>query len=343
MLNDLKMIHERDAQDLLGIAGKQASQLQYEFDLQGKESLDGVANIVYGAMGGSALPALFVTSWPVTNLPFEIVRGYDLPAYVSSNTLFIAASFSGNTEETLSSLEQAEQRGAKIAVITNGGKLQQVAEEHGYLLAVLPQSFSRISLWYNFRALLQMLEKAGALTGEYRSELDRVSRVVDHSIKEWQPDVATNKNAAKQLAQELLGKSVVVYSGPKLFPAAYKWKIGINENAKQVSWANQYPELNHNEFIGWSKQPVEKPYAVIELRSSLEHPRIQKRFEVTARLLSGMRPSPHVVHPEGDTLFEQLVWAAVFGDFVSLYLSLLNGLNPTPLELVDKLKQAMNA
>jgi glucose/mannose-6-phosphate isomerase len=140
-----------------------------------------------------------------------------------------------------------------------------------------------------------------------------------------------------------MGKSIVVYSGPKLSPVAYKWKLGFNENAKQIAWVNQYPELNHNEFTGWSKQPVDKPYAVIELRSSLEHPRIQKRFEVTERLLSGIRPSPLVVDAEGESLLTQLVWSAVLGDFVSVYLALLNGLNPAPLELVDKLKQAMSA
>ena len=343
MLDDLKMIHERDAGDMLGIAEKQGGQLTYEFELKGDGDISGATNIVYGALGGSALPALFVQSWPGTKVPLEIVRGYDLPSYVGSDTVFIAASFSGNTEETLSALEQAEARGAKVAVITKGGRLQQVAEEKGYVLALLPQAFPRISLWYSFRALLQILEKAGVLTGDFRPQLDQASKFIDSAVAEWRPDMATNKNVAKQIAQELMGKSIVVYGGPKLYPAAYKWKIGFNENAKQVSWVNQYPEFNHNEFTGWSKQPVDKPYAVIELRSSLEHPRIQKRFVVTERLLSGMRPAPLTVRPEGSSLLEQLVWTSVLGDFVSTYLSLLNGLNPAPLELVDKLKQAMSA
>ncbi|HSD56425.1 MAG TPA: SIS domain-containing protein, partial [Candidatus Saccharimonadales bacterium] len=158
----------------------------------------------------------------------------------------------------------------------------------------------------------------------------------------WLPDVPTSKNPAKQLAQELIGKSVVIYSGPKMYPAAYKWKIGFNENAKQVAWVNQLPEFNHNELTGWTKQPVEKPYAVIDLRSSLEHPRIQKRFEVGTRLLSGMRPQPNVVQAEGETTLDHLAWLIVFGDFVGIYLAILNGLNPVPLEMVDKLKQALS-
>src|SRR5262249_47331316 len=97
-------------------------------------------------------------------------------------------------------------------------------------------------------------------------------------------------------------------------------------------------EFNHNEFIGWSEQPHDKPYAVVDLRSNLDHPRIQKRFEVSQRLLSGMRPAPHVVQLQGRTHLEQLIWAVTFGDFVTLYLDLLNSMHPTPVTLVEKLK-----
>lgn len=341
MLDDLKMIHERDAQDLLGIAGKQGEQLRFEYTLQGKGSISGIQNIVFGAMGGSALPAQFTQSWPSTKVPLEIARRYDVPSYVGENSLFIAASYSGNTEETLIALEEVQRRGAKIAVITNGGILRQIAEQNGYTLALLPQEFPRLTLWYSFRALLQILEQADVLYGDFRPDLNQVAQFINATVRAWLPDMATSKNVAKQIAQELMGKSIVVYSGPKFFPAAYKWKIGFNENAKQVSWVNQYPEFNHNEYTGWSKQPVDKPYVVIELRSALEHPRVQKRFEVTERLLSGMRPAPLTVQPEGDSLLKQLVWVAVLGDFVSIYLGLLNGLNPAPLELVDKFKHAL--
>jgi len=116
----------------------------------------------------------------------------------------------------------------------------------------------------------------------------------------------------------------------------------MNENAKNVAWCNQLPEFNHNEFIGWSSHPIDKPYAVVELRSMLEHPRVQKRFEVTNRLLSGKRPAAEVVTVKGDTLIQQLLWAACLGDFVSLYVAFLNGLNPTPVDLVETFKAALN-
>lgn len=342
MLDDLKYIHDRDANDALGIAEKQAAQLIQVFDLTGNRDFGNIQNVVYAGMGGSALAALLVHTWPKLSLPFEVVRDYDLPAYVNGNTLVIAASYSGNTEETLSALDQAEAKGAQIAVIAGGGKLQKAAEAKGYLFGVLPKVVQpRYAVLSNFKLLLDILQAAGVLTHDLNGELEQASGFLHTAVQSWLPTVPTVQNKAKQLALDAIGKSVVIYGGPKLFPAAYKWKISFNENAKQVAWAGQYPEFNHNEFIGWSKQPVDKPYLVIDLRSNLEHERVQKRFEVSERLLSGMRPSPEVVNAQGSTVLEQLLWTIALGDFVSLYTGIANGLNPAPVDLVEKFKKEL--
>ncbi|MGF7229130.1 MAG: SIS domain-containing protein [Candidatus Saccharibacteria bacterium] len=343
MLDDLKYIHERDASDALGAAEKQYQQLKYDFDLPATNFTP--QNIVYSAMGGSALAALFSQTWPGYTVPFEIVRGYDIPAYVSDKTLFIASSYSGSTEETLSTLAQAEAKGAHIMIITGGGKLAEIARDKGYALALLPKTeLSRYTLSANVKALLSLVKPCHALAVENAcDQLEAQTDFLQTAATAWRPDVKTADNVAKQLAQELMGKSVAVYSGPKLFPGAYKWKLSINENAKQLAWTNQLPEFSHNEFTGWTKQPIEKPYAVVEIRSSLEHARIQERFTVGDRLLSGLRPSPIVVTPHGTTLLEQLLWSCMLGDFVGIYLGLLNGLDPTPLPLVEKLKQTLAA
>lgn len=343
MLDDLTYIHEHDQQDALGIVGKQGKQLLTTFDIPDNAEFKGVTSIVYAGMGGSALPALLAQTFPDMKLPFTIVRNYDLPSYIGANTLVICSSYSGNTEETLEALTQAEAKGAQIAVITAGGKLQAAAEAKSYPLFVLPQiGQPRYAILSNYAALVTLLGHMGVVDAEAsKAQIEAASAFVDQSTAQWAAEVPTAKNPAKQLAQELLGKSVAIYAGPKLFPAAYKWKISINENAKQVAWVNQLPEFNHNEFIGWSKQPVDKPYAVIDLRSTLEHPRVQKRFEVSARLLSGMRPEPHVVMAEGNNVLEHMLWTSAFGDFVSIYLALLNGFNPSPVDLVEKFKKAL--
>jgi glucose/mannose-6-phosphate isomerase len=338
MLDDLKLIHERDAQDALGVAEKQYQQLAHDYGVK-LTGFQDITNVILAGMGGSALPGVFLRAWPGTKVPFEIVRDYDLPDYVDQHTLFISSSYSGNTEETLAALAAAESRGAQIVVLSAGGKLADYAKKKQYPLFLIPSGIQpRMSSFYFLTAFIQILEPLGLIAEGKKAELQAAGEWLKDQTAQWKVDVPTPDNPAKKLALELFGKSIVVYSGPKLFPAANKWKICMNENAKNVAWTNQYSEFNHNEFVGWTSHPTQKPYAVVEIRSNLEHPRIQKRFEVTERLLSGLRPAPEIVEPKGETLLQQLLWTCNYGDYVSLYVALLNGLNPTPVELVEKLK-----
>jgi glucose/mannose-6-phosphate isomerase len=343
MLDDLKYIHEKDREDAIGVAQRQCSQLTKGFDVSHLQPRN-ILNVVYAGVGGSALPALLAKSWPTLAVPLEIVRDYEIPFYVGEQTLFIAASYSGNTEETISALSQAEAKGAQIVVIDSGGKLEQLAVEKDHPYLKIPKAEQpRYAVFSMFRATVDILSAVGLVrVDDVPGQFESVAAHVTEASKAWRPEVPTKDNPAKQLAQELMGRSVVIYASANLFAAAYKWKISCNENAKQVAWCNQLPEFNHNEFIGWSEQPRDKPYAVVDLRSNLDHPRIQKRFELSERLLSGMRPAPNIVDVQGNNHLEQLIWAVTFGDFVTLYLALLNGLDPAPVDLVEKLKAEMS-
>jgi glucose/mannose-6-phosphate isomerase len=342
VLDDLKMIHERDAQDALGIAEKQWQQLQYDYNISHTYTKEQISNVVVGGMGGSALAAEYIHSWPGISCPYEIVRGYNLPGSVTDKTLFIASSYSGNTEETLSTLVQAEEKGAIIVIIAAGGRLTEIASEKGYPLYQLPGGMQpRMAALYNLAALLQILEPTG-LIGEGRvQELRTTADWLKAQTELWRADIPTTQNPAKQLALDIVGASPVIYGSTLTFPVAYKWKISFNENAKNIAWCGQYPEFNHNEFLGWTSHPVEKPYKVIDLRSTFDHPQVQKRFEISDRLLSGRRPAAQIVELQGDTILEQLLWGTAMGDFVSLYTALLNGLNPTPVELIERFKQEL--
>ncbi len=341
MLDDLKMIHERDAQDALGVSGRQWQQLGYEFVLPESFRPDHIYNVVCAGMGGSAASAMMARTWLQIGEPFEIVRDYDIPAYADQDTLCIVVSYSGNTEESISALAQAEAKGAQIAVIAKGGKLQEFAAKKGLAFLQIPDAGqSKYSLWYMLKAIVTVFEACKLTEGKAAEMAGRQEWLRDQ-LDKWRPDRATAHNEAKQIALELAGKSVVVYAGPKLAPVASKWKISFNENAKQVAWWSQYPEMNHNEFIGWTKQPVHKPYAIIDLRSDLEHERVRKRFEVSERLLSGIRPAPIIVRPAGDTLLQQMLYTVALGDFVSTYLALLGGVNPSSGDIVEKLKKEL--
>lgn len=345
MLDDLKLIHERDGQDALGTVAKQWQQLTktYPTPLKQLGSVSKIQNVVLAGMGGSALAATIVQSWPGTLVPFEIVRNYSIPSYVTSKTLFVASSYSGNTEETLAALAEAEAQKAVIVVIAAGGALAKIAADKKYPFFQIPEDLQpRMAVFYNLAALVQLFEEVDVVAKGSAAQLRSAAKWVSTQIDSWLPEVPASKNEAKQIAQELMGKSVVIYGSPAFFPAAYKWKINCNENAKNIAWCNVIPEFNHNEFLGWTSHPVQKPYAVVDLRSSLDHPQIQKRFIASAKLLSGKRPDPIVVEAQGQTLVGQLLWTIYLGDFVSLYLALLNGLNPTPVDLIEKLKKELS-
>lgn len=344
MLDDLKMIHQRDAQDALGQAGKQSQQLGYAFELTPGYMSGPVNSVIYAGMGTAALSGDMARVWAEVGKPFEVIRGFDVPAYADAGTLFIAASYAGDDTETLDALVQAEAKGAQIVVITSGGEMADIARTRQYPLLLLPQYTQQgqalFVRWYMLKALLTVLEAAGLVQGR-TDELASQAKWLAGTLGLWRPDVPASSNSAKQIALELMGKSVVVYAGPLLSPAAYGWKSNINRYAKQIAWQGQYPECNYNDLAGWSKQPVHKPYAVIELRSLLENEYIQKSYAATTKLLSGLRPTPVIVEPAGETLLQQLLYATALGDFVSLYLALLGGINPATSDLVDNFKKEL--
>lgn len=342
MLDDLKIIHNRDKSDALGIAQKQWQQLQQDYTNIPSVSGADFQNIVLVGMGGSALAAALLQRVFHLKRPFEIVRDYQVPDYVSGETLCIASSYSGNTEETLAALESAEAKGARIAVIASGGKLAEIAKQKDYPNYTIPKGMQpRMAVFSNLAALTQLLATNGLLPSESVSELNDASDWLSTKIRTWLPDVPVIKNEAKQLAQDCIGLSPVVYAGPLLFPVAYKWKINFNENAKNIAWCNQLPEFSHNEFMGWSSHPVDKPYRVINLRSSFDNTQIAKRFEVSEKLLSGRWPHPESVSAVGDTRLRQVLWTTMLGDFVSIYTAILNNVDPTPVDLIEKLKQEL--
>jgi glucose/mannose-6-phosphate isomerase len=344
MLDDLKYIHEKDTYDALGTVGKEWEQLHKTYDLPMIRGQ--FANVVHAGMGGSALWALVAQSWPMFNIPFEVTKGYDIPPYVNQKTLFIAASVSGNTEETLSSLAQAEARGATIVVIASGGKLAEIAKAKNYPFIELPVLRPpRYGMFNGLKGLVILGEKLGILAAENTvKEMEDSAEFVKATLDGWRADIPTTQNLAKQLAQECMGKSVVIYGGPLMAPAAHKWKIGFNENAKNVAWEYQFPEFNHNEFTGWTSHPTNKPYAIFYLLSSFDNDRIKKRFALSEQLLSGRWPAPHHVEVQGETKLKQLLWAIALGDFVSVYTALLNGLSPIDMgndDIIEKFKSEM--
>jgi glucose/mannose-6-phosphate isomerase len=211
MLDDLKIIHKRDKSDALGIAEKQWQQLKHDFSKVAVDDIASITTIVVGGMGGSALAAKLAAQVYKLPKPFEIVQDYNLPPYVNADTLFIASSYSGNTEETLTALEQAQARGAAIAVITAGGQLAKIAQDKGYPLYKLPQGMQpRMAVFYNLAALTQLCTANGLLPPESVDELRDAADWLGTKVSSWLADVPVVKNDAKRLAQDCIGVSPVI-------------------------------------------------------------------------------------------------------------------------------------
>jgi glucose/mannose-6-phosphate isomerase len=345
MLDDINILKQRDPAGALDVASSQFRQANFEVELlNSSEITQPIENIIVTGMGGSALAALLAKTWLKQDLavPIEIVRTYTLPSYIGKNTLVIASSYSGNTEETISGLKQAEDKGTQLAVITSGGELANHAKTNQLTHVLLPANLQpRMAVIYNLRALVAILIHFKLASS---SKLDEIAASTDWLQAEtmnWISSSLTGNNLAKQLAIEAVGKTAIFYGGSLTAPVAYKWKISWNENAKNVAFWNELPEFNHNEFIGWTSHPIEKPFAVFDIISSLEHPQILKRFKVSDQLLSGQRPKSTVINLAGDSLIKQMLWGSILADFTSIYLAILNNVDPTPVALIEKLKQAL--
>lgn len=345
MLDDQNILDQRDSEQALDIAANQWQQAEYAPKIEHPDHDERlITNVVVAGMGGSALAALLAKAWLAQDLhvPLEVVRDYQLPIYVGKNTLVIASSYSGNTEETLQCLDGATKAGAQLAIITAGGKLGAAAETSGIACVKLPADFQpRMAMLYNLSALLTLLVHFNIIEQAKLDELHGIGNWLHEESNNWLKTIPEADNFAKQLAQKAAGKTPVIYGGGLTAPAAYKWKISWNENAKNVAFWNQYPEMNHNEFIGWTSHPIEKPFVIFDLISNFEHPQILKRFFISDQLLSGKRPAANTVNLAGDTSLKQLVWACILADFVSIYVAILNGVDPTPVELIEKLKKQL--
>ncbi len=347
MLDDVNVLKQRDGQGALGVAANLYKQVGYTVELVDADN-DGrqLTSVVVAGMGGSALAADFVKVLLGRTLaiPFEVVKGYELPLYAGSGTLVIASSHSGNTEETMACMEQALERGCQLAAIATGGKVKAKAAEKQVMFAEIPHDTQpRMGMIYNLRVLLQILVAYKLVSADVYDELAEAEQWLAHESDAWTQEMPTTHNYAKQLALIAVGKTPVFYGGALTAPVAYKWKISWNENAKNVAFWNQYPEFNHNEFLGWTSHPVEKPFVVFDLVSDFENPRILKRFELSDKLLSGLRPKANTIHLVGDTLMKQMLWGCVLADFVSIYVAILNNVDPTQVDLIEKFKQELSA
>lgn len=303
-----------------------------------------VEGVVILGMGGSAIcgDLLRTLVEPECPVPILVNRNYDVPAFVSAKTLVIVSSYSGNTEETLSAFEDAREKGANLLAVTTGGKLTRRAQKLDVPLLLFDyKSQPRAALGHSLVLLLGVLTKLG-MVADKSADLEEAIEVMEALQKEINKSVPLAENPAKGLAKKLCGHLPVVYGAAHLAEVAHRWKTQFNENSKAWAFFEKLPELNHNAVVGY-EFPVDlaEKASVVMLTSTLYSQPIKTRFQVTQEILTKRGVDYEVVEAWGRSPLTQMLSAIHFGDYVSYYLALLYGVNPTPVEIIDYLKERL--
>jgi glucose/mannose-6-phosphate isomerase len=299
-------------------------------------------NVVVSGLGGSAIGGDLARGLLSGSLhvPMAVNRDYGVPAFVGEGTLFIASSYSGNTEETLAATEEAQKRGATIVAITSGGRLREVAHEGGHPTVLVPGGYQpRAALAFSLVPVLVILGRLG-LTSIGENAFDEAVEVARSLASRHGPGVPAEKNPAKQLAQHLYGKLPVIYGSEGYRGiVALRWKGQINENAKAPAASNVFPELNHNEILSWEGPPAQLAgfYAVL-LRDPKESRPIATRVELTKTVIGKHAAGITELWCEGSSDLAKLCSLVYMADFVSVYLAYLYGVDPSSIDAIDFLK-----
>lgn len=312
---------------------------------QGTHPQDGIREVVILGMGGSAIGGDIIKALleNALGMPVTVNRGYCPCKYYSSQTLVFAVSYSGNTEETLAGLDEAVYRNCKIVAVTSGGALLQKARGYRWPTIQVPEGLQpRAALPYLMLPLAITLEKMG-LVRDFSHVMSQAVTSLKTRVGQWGRLQSSSGNYAKQLAQRLYGKVPVIYGMEgALAVAAYRWKCQINENSKTPAFHNVIPEMNHNEIVGWEAlDDFSKRIEIVFLLDEEENPRLVHRAKITSELIKDHVGGVSVIHVSGASRTEKLLSTILLGDFVSLYLALLNGRDPTPVECISQLKARM--
>ncbi len=286
-------------------------------------------------MGGSAIGGDLAAAAHGSRLsrPLEVARGYGVPAWTLPDRVILCSSYSGNTEETLACYSAAEAVGARRIVATTGGELAEAARRDGVPVIPMPAGLQpRAAVGYTFAIAAEVAAVACAGPA-IRTE-------IDSSAVHLEAATESLLARAEEIAERLEGSVPLIYGCGMTVPVGYRWKCQINENAKLPAFEHSLPELDHNEIVGWEGAPA-GAYAAVFLEDQDQHPRERRRIELTAELIAPRAHDVIRVETEGDSRTERLLWSVMLGDLVSLELAARAGADPTPVAVIEDLKQRL--
>jgi len=348
-LNDPAIYKNLDPSNMLGHIHNLPNECQKawkmgcDFDLPPDYSK--VNKVIVSGMGGSAIGGeLARVLLETQGIPLWVCQDYEPSHFFDSQTLFIASSYSGTTEETLSSFKNVLATPARKMVITTGGTLKTLAQEQNISAFIYDyKAPPRAALAYGFFSLLGIFQRIGLL-GDLSEDINETVHVMNDLQLHINETVVSTSNQAKELALKLAGRIAVVYSAGIMAPVARRWKTQINENSKAWSFAETLPELNHNAVVGYDypREMIDKTFVVL-LRAPSLHKRTLLRYDITAQILKRAGISYQIIDAEGNKPLSQMMSLILFGDYVSYYLALLYGIDPSPVKVIDYLKSELSS
>lgn len=289
-------------------------------------------NVVVTGLGGSGIGGRIAAQLMhrEATCPIEVYNNYYLPGYVGKDSLVIACSYSGNTEETLAAMEEALAKGARVAVITSGGTMLATAKERGLDHIVIPGGNPpRTMLAYSLVQQFFLLKHFGIIATEFQAPIAAAAAMLKR-------DKAAIQASAKDLTEKLHGKRLVIYSEASTEAVSIRFRQQVNENSKELCWHHAIPEMNHNELVGWAggSQDV----AVVIFRHKEDHERSQIRMEINKEVFRKYTPHIHDVWSIGDSAFARQLYLINLGDWVSYYWAEKKGVDPTEIAVINMLK-----
>lgn len=334
-----------DKSDMLGVVGDTPQMIKEAVKLADLSNLKIPQAVFVSGMGGSAVGGDLVLNLLSDQLkvPMFVNRNYILPGFFARGSLFIASSYSGETEETLSALKEAEKAGAQVVCLTSGGKLKEIAEAKKYPLIEIKKGLQpRAALPYFFISILKILERAG-LAGDFSAAIEESIEITSKLRDECGPLGSERSNQAIQMAQRLHLKIPVIFSSAGTTEAVgRRLKNQLNENAKVNALLCVFPELNHNEMVGLAQlKRGEHVFAALFLRDEEDHARINKRIEITKSLLGAKMGGIMEMPSFGKSRLARMFSQIMFADYLSVYLAILSGVDPTPVEVIERFKKEM--
>jgi glucose/mannose-6-phosphate isomerase len=317
-----------------------AGQIERGLEIYKASSIQAVwgkfTNVVISGLGGSGIGGTIIRdlSAGFSNIPVLVNKEYGIPAFVGPTTLFIASSYSGDTEETLAAVEKAIEKKAHIICITSGGKLSSIAREHGLDLIMIPGgSPPRANLGYSLTQLIGIFSSAGFLPPAYFNDLAGCIGF----LKTKESEIITK---AKQITSEVLGKRIIIYSDASNEGVAVRFRQQLNENSKELCGHHVVPEMNHNELVGWTARTDTE--AVIFIRNTTDHPRNQYRFEINKGIVSGYCPTVIEIWGEGNNPVERTMYTIHLVDWISYFLAESKGVDIMDIKVIDYLKTKLS-